>query len=108
MCRVRAHLERERARTLTQDPKKLFHLQAIRANARPRGIAFDNVDPVFISLASKAHSRVTKKGGTSPAYFNADSGKKAGSGKSRRQRTETKLAANSGSPESLRMRRISY
>jgi hypothetical protein len=39
MRRVRPALEREHARILTQDPDKLFDQEAIRAAARPGGIA---------------------------------------------------------------------
>jgi hypothetical protein len=53
MRRVRPALEREHARTLRQDPSKLFDWQAIRARARPGDIAVDNTDPVFLTVASK-------------------------------------------------------
>jgi hypothetical protein len=53
MRRVRLDLEREHARILRQDPDKLFGQQAIRAAARPGSIAVDNIDPVFVTLASK-------------------------------------------------------
>jgi hypothetical protein len=54
MRRVRADLEREHARILKQSPDKLFDQQAIFAKARPGDMAFDNSDPVFLTLASKA------------------------------------------------------
>jgi hypothetical protein len=53
MRRVRPDLEREHARTLRQDPSKLFDWQTIRARARPGDIAVDNTDPVFLTVASK-------------------------------------------------------
>ena len=54
MRRVRSDLEREHARILRQDPKKLFDQQAMIAGARPGDIAVTNTDPVFLTLASKA------------------------------------------------------
>jgi hypothetical protein len=54
MRRVRRELESEHARILRQHPDKLFDQQAIRARARPGDIAVDNIDPVFLTLASKA------------------------------------------------------
>jgi hypothetical protein len=54
MRRVRPDLEREHARILRQDPAKLFDQQAIRARARPGDIAVDNIDPVFLTVGSKA------------------------------------------------------
>jgi hypothetical protein len=53
MRRVRLDLEREHARILRQDPDKLFDWETIRARARPGDIAVDNMDPVFLTLASK-------------------------------------------------------
>jgi hypothetical protein len=53
MRRVRPDLEREHARILRQDPEKLFDWETIRASAREGGIAVDNTDPVFLTLASK-------------------------------------------------------
>jgi hypothetical protein len=54
MRRIRRDLEKEHARTLRQDPVRLFDREAIRANARPGDIAFNNVDPVLIALVSGA------------------------------------------------------
>jgi hypothetical protein len=65
MRRVRPDLEREHARILRQDPDKLFDQQAIRASARPGDIAVDNVDPVFLTVASKAQ-RALDDGQTAP------------------------------------------
>jgi hypothetical protein len=53
MRRVRPDLEKQHARILRQDPDKLFDEQAIRASARPGDIAVTNIDPVFLTLASK-------------------------------------------------------
>jgi len=65
MRRVRPDLEREHARILRQHPDKLFDQQAIRARARPGDIAVDNVDPVFLTVASKAQ-RAPDDGQTAP------------------------------------------
>jgi hypothetical protein len=54
MRRVRPDLERQHARILRQDPDKLFDQETIRAAARPGDIAADNIDPVYLTLASKA------------------------------------------------------
>jgi hypothetical protein len=54
MRMVRAELEREHARILKQNPDELFDERTIRKNARPGDIAVDNIDPVFLTLASKA------------------------------------------------------
>jgi hypothetical protein len=63
MRRVRVDLEREHARILQQDPKKLFDWEAILANAREGDIAVDNTDPVFLTLASK-EERASDEGET--------------------------------------------
>src|SRR4051812_25952147 len=54
MRRVRDDLEREHARILKQSPDELFDQQRIIAKARPGDMAFDNSDPVFLTLTSKA------------------------------------------------------
>jgi hypothetical protein len=63
MRRVRVDLEREHARILRQDPKKLFDWEAILASAREGDIAVDNTDPVFLTLASK-EERASDEGET--------------------------------------------
>jgi hypothetical protein len=55
MRRVRPDLEREHARILRQDPHKLFDDEAVLASARHGDIAADNADPVYLTVASKAH-----------------------------------------------------
>jgi hypothetical protein len=65
MRQARLDLEREHARILRQSPVKLFDQQAILARARPGDIAFDNTDPVFLTLASKAQ-RAPEDDQTSP------------------------------------------
>jgi len=60
MRRVRPDLEKEHARILKQCSDELFNLQAIRAKARPRDIAVDNSDPVFLTLASKTQHTLDK------------------------------------------------
>jgi hypothetical protein len=52
MRRLRVDLEREHARILKQDPRKLFDWERIRATAREGDIGVDNTDPVFLILAS--------------------------------------------------------
>jgi hypothetical protein len=52
MRQVRLDLEKEHRRILHQDPKKLFGQQAILARARPGDIAADNLDPVYLAVAS--------------------------------------------------------
>lgn len=53
MRRVRADLEKEHARTLAQDPEWLFDQDAIRRSARAGDMAFDNQDPVLLTIGSK-------------------------------------------------------
>jgi hypothetical protein len=65
MRRVRLDLEREHARILRQCPDKLFNQQAILAGARPGDIAVDNMDPVFVTIASK-EQRTADDGQTAP------------------------------------------
>jgi hypothetical protein len=54
MRRVRPALEREHARILSEDPKKLFDQEAILAAGLSGNIAADNTNPVYLTLASKA------------------------------------------------------
>jgi hypothetical protein len=56
MRRVRPELERQHARIMKLDPEKLFDQEEIRRNARPGGLAFDNNDPVLLTIASKPGS----------------------------------------------------
>jgi hypothetical protein len=53
MRRVRPQLEKEHARILRQDVKKLFDQDEIRRNARPGDMALDNTDPVFLTIFSR-------------------------------------------------------
>jgi hypothetical protein len=53
MRRVRPELEKQHARVLNQDPKWLFDQEAIRRNARAGDMAFDNQDPVLLTIVSK-------------------------------------------------------
>lgn len=59
--RLRPELERQHARILKQDPKKLFDQEAIARNARPGDIGFNNIDPVLLVIASSG-----RKGDTNP------------------------------------------
>jgi hypothetical protein len=53
MRRVRPDLESEHARILRQNPGELFDREKIRSMASAGAIAVDNIDPVFLTLASK-------------------------------------------------------
>jgi hypothetical protein len=52
MRRVRPALEEQHKRILLQDPKWLFDQEAIRNNARAGDHAFDNRDPVLLTIVS--------------------------------------------------------
>jgi hypothetical protein len=54
MRQVRPELEQEHARILKQDPKVLFDKEAIRRAAREGDMAFDNTDPVLLTIVSKS------------------------------------------------------
>lgn len=56
--RVRPKLEKQHKRILAQDPQSLFDQEAILRNARAGDAAFDNTDPVLLTI-------ITKSGGTS-------------------------------------------
>jgi hypothetical protein len=56
MRRVRPELERQHARVMTLDPQKLFDQEEIFRNARPGDMAFDNIDPVLLIIASPPRS----------------------------------------------------
>jgi hypothetical protein len=53
MRRVRPQLEKEHARILKQDAKKLFDQDEVRRTARAGGMAVDNTDPVFLTILSR-------------------------------------------------------
>jgi hypothetical protein len=53
MRRVRPQLEKEHARILKQDAKKLFDQDEIRRAARAGDMAVDNIDPVFLTILSR-------------------------------------------------------
>jgi hypothetical protein len=63
MRRVRSELEQQHARILKQDPKTLFDEEEIRRNAREGDIAFDNVDPVLLTIVSKTGTISDEQGG---------------------------------------------
>jgi hypothetical protein len=56
MRRVRPELEKQHARILSQDPQSLFDQEAIRRNARAGDMAFDNTDPVLLTIITKSTS----------------------------------------------------
>jgi hypothetical protein len=62
MRNVRSALEAEHSRILLQDPKWLFDEAAIRKNARPGDHAFDNQDPVLLTIVSGASDRSGQQG----------------------------------------------
>jgi hypothetical protein len=54
MRRVRPELEEEHRRILLHDPEWLFDQEAIRENAKPGDHAFDNQDPVLLTVVSSS------------------------------------------------------
>jgi hypothetical protein len=54
MRRVRPELEKEHARILRQDTNALFDQEAIRRRAKPGDMAFDNTDPVLLTIVSRS------------------------------------------------------
>jgi hypothetical protein len=54
MRRVRPELEEEHRRVLLHDSKWLFDQEAIRKKARPGDHAFDNQDPVLLTVVSSS------------------------------------------------------
>jgi len=65
MRSVRSVLEEEHRRILRHDPNWLFDQQAILKNARPGDHAFDNQDPLLLTIVSGATDRSGQ--GASPA-----------------------------------------
>jgi hypothetical protein len=61
MRRVRPELQKQHARILKQDPKALFDEEAIRRNARAGDIAFNNIDPVLLTIVSKSGLSLTEQ-----------------------------------------------
>jgi hypothetical protein len=54
MRRIRPELEKQHARILKQDPKLLFDQEAIWRNAKAGDMAFNNTDPVLVTIVSKS------------------------------------------------------
>jgi hypothetical protein len=54
MRRVRPELEKEHMRILKQAANKLFDQEAIRRDAKPGDMAFNNTDPVLLTIVSKS------------------------------------------------------
>jgi len=54
MRRVRPELEKEFARILKQDPRRLFDDEAILSKANAGGMAFNNMDPVLLTIVTKS------------------------------------------------------
>jgi hypothetical protein len=52
--RSRSELEKETARILKQDPKRLFDQEEIRRNAKAGDMAFDNTGPVLLTIVSRS------------------------------------------------------
>src|SRR5271154_860793 len=63
MRRVRSELEQQHARILKQDPKFLFDEEVIRRNAKEGDMAFDNIDPVLLTIVSSAGTLPNDQGG---------------------------------------------
>jgi hypothetical protein len=63
MRRVRSELEQQHARILKWDPKILFDEEEIRRNAKEGDIAFDNTDPVLLTIVSKTGTTPDEQGG---------------------------------------------
>jgi hypothetical protein len=62
MRRVRPELEKEHVRILKQDKNWLFDQEAIRRNAREGDLAFDNMDPVLLTIVSKPSAALGEQG----------------------------------------------
>lgn len=62
MRRVRPELEKQYARILKQDAKLLFDQEAIRRNAQAGDMAFDNTDPVLLTIVSKSGAAPNDQG----------------------------------------------
>jgi hypothetical protein len=56
MRQVRSELEEQHSRILLHDPKWLFDQETIRKNARAGDQAFDNQDPVLLTVVSDSRS----------------------------------------------------
>ncbi len=54
MRRVRPELEKEHSRILKQDATELFDQEAIRSKAKAGDMAFNNTDPVLLTIVSKS------------------------------------------------------
>ena len=54
MRRVRSQLEKEHGRILGQDPNLLFDQETLRRNAKAGDMAFNNTDPVLLTIVSKS------------------------------------------------------
>ena len=54
MRRVRPELEKQHARMLKQNARLLFDQEAIRREAKHGDMAFDNTDPVLLTIVSKS------------------------------------------------------
>jgi hypothetical protein len=54
MRRIRADLEEQHGRIMREDPKRLFDQAEIRRNAKEGAMAFDNTDPVLLTIVPRA------------------------------------------------------
>jgi hypothetical protein len=61
MRRARPELEEQHRRILAQEPGRLFDQEAIRNNARAGAHAFDNQDPVLLTVVSNSGSLLGEK-----------------------------------------------
>jgi hypothetical protein len=60
---VRPAMEEQHKRILLHDPKWLFDREAIRKNAREGDFAFDNQDPVLLTIVSGSAGPASEHGG---------------------------------------------
>jgi hypothetical protein len=62
MRRTRRELERQHARILRQDPEQLFSQERILQEAREGDMAFDNADPVLLTIVSQSRTTPNDEG----------------------------------------------
>ena len=62
MRRAKPELGRMHTHILKQDPGQLFDKEAIRKNAREGDMAFDNADPILLTIASTSRTAPMEEG----------------------------------------------
>jgi hypothetical protein len=63
---VRPELEKQHARILKQDPRSLFDQETIHRTAKAGDMAFDNTDPVLLTILSKPGGALSEEGESNP------------------------------------------